>query len=223
MKKMMLIIALTALGFVSQALALDQFQLDNRIRMLASKFDAMQHSGKAVPADYLRKAKGIIILDRTKAGFIFAYQGGGGVALVKDRAGNWSPAAFLTATEASLGFQIGCEQNFYVILLMNTNATQLLTDSVVELGGEAHGTGGDQTATVEGKLSAYENSVMIFDSRKGLFGGASVKGGALSPDNDANEIYYGKYLTVGDILFDHKVAPTEATKSLIEKISTYSQ
>ena len=36
------------------------------------------------PAETLRKAQGIILLDRTKAGFLFAYQGGGGVAMVKD-------------------------------------------------------------------------------------------------------------------------------------------
>ena len=85
---------------------------------------------KRIPAENLRKALGIILLDRTKAGFIFAYQGGGGLAMVKDaKSGRWSPPAFLTANEASLGVQIGGQQSFVVILLMNTNATHALTES----------------------------------------------------------------------------------------------
>ncbi len=73
---------------------------------------------KNIPPDVLHRAQGIILLDRTKAGFILAYQGGGGVAMVRDadRTKAWSPAAFVGASEASLGFQVGGEQGFYVIL-----------------------------------------------------------------------------------------------------------
>ena len=102
-------------------------------------------SDKCIPPDLLRNAQGIVLLDRTKAGFSrLAYSRRRGVALVRDPATKkWSAPAFLTANEASLGFQVGGEQAFYAILLMSTNATRVLTESVGEVGGEARGTVGN--------------------------------------------------------------------------------
>src|SRR5215831_7121211 len=109
------------------ARALDKTDLDQKAQKLLTKFDAMQaKSEKRVPADILAKAKAIILLDRTKAGFIFAYQGGGGLAMAKDKKGKWSPIAFLKADEASLGFQIGGQQSFLVILLMTEESAKTL-------------------------------------------------------------------------------------------------
>ena len=77
-----LTLGLLLLGLATSALALDKADLDHRIRKLTAKFESMQSNPeKRVPADVLRQAKGVILLDRTKAGFIFAYQGGSGVAL----------------------------------------------------------------------------------------------------------------------------------------------
>src|ERR1044071_9535183 len=136
------IVGLFALGFAVSAFALDKTELDNRIRTLTAKFEALQQKpDKRIPAETLAKAKGIVLLDRTKAGFIFAYQGGGGVAMVKNgNSDKWSPAAFLSANEASLGFQVGGQHSFIVILFMNTNSTRLLTEPNVQFGGEARGT-----------------------------------------------------------------------------------
>ena len=221
MKKIVMLFALTLAGALSLCAAPTKADLDGRIRKWTAKFDSMQQSDKRVPADKLRKAQGIILLDRTKAGFIFAYQGGGGVAMVKDSHGDWSPVALLSATEASLGLQIGGEQNFFVILLMTTNATQKLTDSIIDFGGEARGTGGDQSSGVEGDVN-HEDAILIYSDRKGLYGGVSVKGGAISPDQDANEIYYGAYVTMQDILFSKKLKPTVPATELADKIKTYS-
>src|SRR5437773_9252357 len=112
---------LLLLGVASATLATDKAELDYRIRKLTAKFEAMQAKpDKAIPPETLLQAQGIILLDRTKAGFIFAYQGGAGVALVKQPGTDrWSPAAFVAANEGSLGFQVGGQQSFIVILLMH--------------------------------------------------------------------------------------------------------
>ena len=143
-------------------------ELDNRILTLTEKFESFQHlPDKRIPPATLRKARGIILLDRTKAGFVFAYQGGGGVAMVRDANSNqWSPVAFLDANEASLGFQIGGEQHFYIVLLMTTNSTGMLLDQKFDLGGEARGTAGDNSTGVEA-APPVEPSVLVYDDRQG--------------------------------------------------------
>ncbi len=219
-----LAIGLILLGSVSSTLGVEKAELDRRIRMLTAKFEALQHKpDKSIPAEQLRKAQGIVLLDRTKAGFVFAFQGGGGVALVKDAKSQWSPVAFLDAHEASLGFQVGGEHSFFVILFLSTNATQLLTEPNITFGGEARGTAGDASTGAEGNVSPLELSVLVYDDRRGLYGGAAIKGGAITPDDDANHLYYGQFVTMKEILFEKKVKPTESATELAAKITEYSK
>jgi lipid-binding SYLF domain-containing protein len=158
-------------------------------------------------------------MERTKAGFIFAYQGGSGVALVKDaKSQQWGPAAFLKASEASLGFLAGGQQSFLVILFMSPEAAKLLGKPTVDFGGEARGTAGDASAGAEGTISNQERPVLVYDDRRGLYGGASIKGGSVAPDEKANLIYYGQALMSKEILFDNKVKPTAAAVELAGKI-----
>jgi lipid-binding SYLF domain-containing protein len=208
------------------ALALDQAELGKRIRTLTIKFEEIQAKpDKRIPAENLRKAQGIILLDRTKAGFIFAYQGGAGLAMVKDaKSGNWSSPSFLTANEASLGFQIGGQQSFIAVLLMNTNATRALSESSFNFGGEASGTAGNTSGKAEGTLTDDQKQLMlVYSDSTGLYGGAAIKGGVLSSDTEANIAYYGESLTPKQILFDRKGTPSEAATSLMQKITQASK
>jgi len=222
----LLITGLLLLGLAGSAGAIGKADLDQRIRMLTAKFQEMQAKpDKRIPAENLRKAKGVILLDRTKAGFIFAYQGGGGLAMVKDaKTGGWSPPVFLSANQASLGFQIGGKQSFVVILLMNTNATRMLTEPTYDFGGEASGTAGNSSGKAEGTIpSDYEPFIIVYTDATGLYGGAAIKGGALAPDADADVAYYGDSLTPKEILFDRKGKPTEAATTLAEKLTQASK
>jgi SH3 domain-containing YSC84-like protein 1 len=207
------------------ACAAEKWELDNRIRLLSSKFDALEHKpDKMVPPDVLRQARGIVLLDRTKAGVVFAYQGGAGVSLARDpQTGRWSPVAFVRANEASFGAQIGAEQNFIVILLMTTNANRYLTEPSFEFGGEARGTAGNATAGAGGTVSSQERPVLFYDDRAGLYGGAAIKGGAFSPDEDANRTYYDRFVTMKDILFDRVVKPSQSALDLAASLDAYSR
>lgn len=201
--------------------AVDRGDLDRRVQKHASKFEALMLKNP-IPADVLKKAKGIVLLDRTKAGVVFAFQGGSGVAMVRDKAGQWGPVAFLKATEASLGVQIGGQQSFHVMLLMNDDATRMLTNPTFEFGGEARGTAGDSSAGAEDTVKTAEQSVLIYDQRSGLFGGAAVKGGALEPDTEANQVYYSDFLSVKEILFDKRPEPSKMATKLSALIEEYA-
>jgi SH3 domain-containing YSC84-like protein 1 len=217
--------ALLVFGLTLTAFAVDKVELDERIKLLTSKLETLQaKADRCIPAETLRKAQGIVLLDRAKGGFIFAYEGGGGAAMVRDpRSGNWSPVAFMRSDEASLGVQIGGEKSFCVILLMNTNATRLLTEANFAFSGEARGTAGNDSSGEEGKFTQPEPSMLVYGDRHGLYGGAAIKGGAVSPDDDANKVYYGRPESMQDILFDKKVKPTELSAQLAEKLKEFSK
>jgi lipid-binding SYLF domain-containing protein len=219
------LVVLIAIASARTALAVDRLELDRRVRALTDKFQILQSQpGKCVPPDILHKAEGLVLLDRTKAGFLFAYQGGGGVVVTRDpKTRAWSPVAFVSANEASLGFQIGGEQNFFVIVLMNTNATRLLTESRFDFAGEARGTAGDVSSGAEGVLDKADQPLWVYEDRKGLYGGVSLKAGALTPDDEANRVYYEQIVTMNDILFDRKVKPTQSSQDLAAKIMAYSR
>ncbi len=221
-----LMTALLLLGLAVPVRAIDKAALEKRIRTITSKFDLMQAKpDKRIPADKLRKAEGIVFLDRTKAGFLFAFEGGGGLAMLKDtKSGRWSAPSFMRANEASLGLQIGGQQSFMVILLMNTNATRALTDSSFKFGGEASGTAGNSSGKAEGTVSDdIQQLMLVYSDTEGLYGGVAVKGGDLSPDPEANIAYYGESLTPKEILLDKKVKPSESATALAQKITQFSK
>jgi lipid-binding SYLF domain-containing protein len=221
-----LITVLFLLGLTAPARAVDKADLDKLIRRITTKFQIMQaKSDKRIPAEKLRDAKGIILMDRTKAGFLFAFESGGGLAMVKDaKSGSWSAPAFMRANEASLGLQIGGQQSFVVILLMNTNASHAVADSSINFGGEASGTAGNAAGKADGTVPSDTGQVvMVYSDSTGLYGGVSIKGGDLSPDTEANVTYYGPSLTPKEILFEQKVKPSDTATALAQQISQFSK
>ena len=221
----MLVSGLVLLNAVCFSFAANHADLDARIRKLTWKLEEMQAKpDKRIPPEMLRQAQGVILLDRTKAGFLFAYQGGAGVALLRDPVSRqWSAPVFVKANEASLGFQIGGQQSFVVILLMNTNAAQLLLQPNFRFGGEAGGTAGNASGGVEGSIATAEPLVAVYTDRAGLFGGAALKGDSLSTDNEADVAYYDRYLSGPEILFERKVRPSPAAQQLIGGIEQFSK
>jgi lipid-binding SYLF domain-containing protein len=205
------------LGLATPALAQSKSELDNRVRKLMSQFDSLQSNPEArIPAEILKKAMGVIVMDRTKGGFIFGYSQGFGVAMVKNK-DEWSPFSFMSSHQASFGAQVGGKSTFCVILLMNKAARDQLTDPKVNFGGGAGGTGGSSSGGV-GKSFTEESPVLIFGESKGVYGGAVVKGGSVSADDKANEKYYGRFYSIKDILFEKKVKTSETAAEFAKRL-----
>ena len=93
----------------------------------------------------------------------------------------------------------------------------------IKFGGEASGTAGNTSGGAESTISSVEQPVLAYSDTAGLYGGAAIKGGAISPDTDADLAYYAQPLTAKEILFDNKVKPTEAAAELAQKITQYSK
>jgi lipid-binding SYLF domain-containing protein len=212
-----LVPTILTLGLAATACAQSQSELDNRVRKLMAQFDALQADSEArIPAEKLKQAKGVILMERTKGGFIVGYEKGFGVAMVKGD-GGWSPFAFMTSHEGSFGAQIGGKSSFTVILLMTDAARNRLVNPKVNFGGEAAGTGGSSTGGV-GENFTDVPPVLVFGQAKGLYGGAVVKGGSVDADDKANKRYYGQFRSIKDILFDGKVEASETARALGNKL-----
>jgi lipid-binding SYLF domain-containing protein len=216
------VLSLLLIAGTSSALALDKAQLERRIQQLTAKFEALQSKpDKAIPAETLREAHGIILLERTKAGFVFGYEGGDGITMIKDAdTGEWSAPAFLRAREASLGFQAGRQQLFVVILLMNDAVTHALSDPTFKLSDESsQDSDNGNTNSVSRSVLKTKSCLKVFGDRHGAFGGVATKSGAIIPDSEANRIYYGKSVNMEEILVDHKVTPSEAASGLLQRLT----
>ena len=201
-------LGLVVLIWSSSAQAQTKSELDTRVRKLRAQFEALQSDPQArIPADKLQQAKGVIVMDRTKGGFIFGYEKGSGIAMVKSN-GNWSAFSFMSSHEGSFGAQIGGKTSFAVILLMNEAARDRLINPKVDFGGEAGGTGGSSQDGV-GESFTDQPPVIVYGTSKGLYGGATLKGGSVAADDKDNEKYYGQYYSSKEILFDKKVEPSE--------------
>ncbi len=220
-----LIGALVAAHLASAGFAMDRAELDYRIRKLTFKFEEMQSKpDRRIPAQDLRNAKGIILLDRTKAGFLFAYQGGSGIVMVRDsQTGGWSAPAFVTASEASLGFQAGGQQSFVAVLLMSTNAVERLAQGVFDFGGDASGTAGSDNVGTGTTFSTTEPPALVYNDTAGLYGGVSIHGDSLAPDSRADAAYYRQFVTMPDILFGNKAQPSLAAKELSQKLDEFAR
>jgi lipid-binding SYLF domain-containing protein len=211
------ILTVLFLGLAASTFAQSKSELDDRVRKLMAHFDSLQANAEArIPADKLKKATGVIVMDRTKGGLIFGYEQGFGVAMVKTK-GEWSPFSFMNSHEGSFGAQIGGKSTYCVILLMNEAARDRLVASKVDWGGEAGGTGGSSTGGV-GDNFTQEPPTLVFGESKGLYGGATIKGGSVAADDKANQKYYGQFYSIKDILFDNKVKASETATDFAEKL-----
>jgi SH3 domain-containing YSC84-like protein 1 len=218
-------IVLLVAVLVLTTVAASKNQLDSRVRDLADYFSSVQNDpSKAVPAEILSKAEGLVIMRNYKAGFIVGVSGGRGVAIVKNKAtGSWGPVAFLKAGEGSFGFQAGAQRSDMILVLMNKDALSLLTNPNLKLGVDIRATVGPKSAGDQANLKTDDTPVLVYGDTRGLFGGAAIETGGLFPDQGDNEDYYGQKLSTSDILTGGKVEPTPAAKQLAEKIDQFAR
>ena len=135
----------------------------------------------------------------------------------------WSAPGFIEANTASVGPQAGGEQSFVVVVLTTTNSAQALTQPNFAPGGEAGATAGYSSGSVQSSAAPVAKDAKFYSDRNGFFGGAAMKFGGISPDDNANTLYYGKSVTMADVLFNHEVTRTPAGDQLTQAIHDHSK
>lgn len=179
----------------------------------------------AIPADILRRAKGVVIVNQFQAGFILGIKDGYAVALVRRPNGRWSVPAFLRAGELSFGFQIGGQSINAVYLLMDDAAVRLLFKNRFNFGAEAHAVAGIRSADRESvtKPIPGDANVYVYSTNEGLYVGAAIKTGYMSPHEDANRLFYNTNDRMPELLFSDWVTPPKEANYLINYVTKLTQ
>lgn len=154
----------------------------------------------------LRQAKAVVVVpELIKAGLIIGGEGGSGVLLARNREGRWSAPAFYKLGAASVGLQIGAQVSEVVLLVMNNRALDKLLQDRVTLGGDVSVAAGHTGSSLEARTTTNVGAdIYAFARNKGLFGGLTLEGGWLVPNQDANRAYYGGGANAHDIVIDQK-------------------
>ena len=155
----------------------------------------------------LDRAKAIIIVpDMFKAGFIIGGQFGNGVMLTHTDAGGWGPVAFLKMGAGSVGLQIGASVSKVVLVVMTEGGLDAILRNKVTLGGEASVAAGPIGAGVAAQTTTDIGAdVYAYTKAQGLFVGASFEGAVIEPDGKRNAEYYGRSVSLRDILINRVV------------------
>ncbi len=198
----------------------DKTTLEKRIiRSCESLDNVMGGKGGPIPSSIMDKAQGIIILREYGAGFWFGGKGGLGLAMERSRNGQWGPPAFLKIGEGSFGLQIGVQRLDLVFLFMNRESLRVFEKPKFRLGVDAAAAAGPLGANAEAKAGA---PILVYTDTQGLYAGASFEGAILLPDPDANEAFYGKGITLPQILAGQGVRSPGVAQSLKERLDNIS-
>src|SRR5436305_7968850 len=152
---------------------------------------------KAIPRELLEGAEAVAVCPGVlKAAFVVGGRKGDCVISRRTQKRQWGAPVFYNLTGGSFGAQIGAAKTDYVLLFMNGDALGGLMKDKFELGGEAEATAGPvgraAGASTNPRLSA---GILSYSRSRGLFAGLSLKGVAITPDNNLNEAFYGKKAT----------------------------
>ena len=179
----------------------------------------------AIPADILRRARGLIIVNQFQAGFFLGIKDGYGVAMVRRPNGQWSVPAFLKAGDISFGFQFGARSLNTIMVLLDDNTARLLFKSRLNFGTDARAVAGIRAAEREYVTKPLPDgaNVLVYANQEGLMAGVALKTGFLSPDNAANEAFYNAKHRMPELLYSDWVTPPAEAKYLMDYVTSITR
>lgn len=180
--------------------------------------DKKQGSVDPIPAVALQAAKGVAILEITKAGLVVGGTGGDGIVVLKESGvlpwgSKWTAPIPIGFGGGSFGAQIGFSTSRMIVLLNSDQAVRTFTSpGKLAWNAAASGTAGADTETeqVGGLLSDID--VKIYKESGGLYGGATFGGATLRIQEDRIKIAYGPTIFIRDIVAGKVPAPEFASR-----------
>lgn len=167
---------------------------------------------KGIPRHLLDRAECVVVFPSvTKAAFVVGGEFGRGVATCRKGTTMGAPALF-TLASGSVGWQVGGEQTDFVLLVMDKNGMDQLLKDEFKIGGDASVAAGPVGRNAEASTNLTLGSQMLSWSRsRGLFAGASLEGGVMKPNKEANRRLYGHDMSAREILEGNASVPQAAS------------
>ena len=166
----------------------------------------------AIPDRLLERAQGIAVFPGVlKGAFIFGGQGGSGLVLVRDAAGNWSAPSFIRLAGGSVGFQIGVQSADVILVFTTRKGIEGMSGGKVTIGTDVSGAIGPVGRQMSGSTDlGFNAEVYSYSRAKGLFAGVALDGTSMNIDHSANAAYYGQSDVLASDIFAGKLTAIPA-------------
>ncbi|MGO9642372.1 MAG: lipid-binding SYLF domain-containing protein [Candidatus Acidiferrales bacterium] len=180
-----------------------------------------------IPENLLNKAECVAVFPSViKGAVIVGGTYGRGAMLCRSGEhfnGPWGAPSMMRLEGGSFGAQIGGQATDLVLLIMNDRGAKAILHNKVKLGADASAAAGpvgrDTEADTDPSMRA---EILSYSRARGLFAGLALEGSTVRPDDDANQIVYGKAVTAEEIVLEGKVSVTPSGQRLVSLLEKHS-
>jgi SH3 domain-containing YSC84-like protein 1 len=200
---------IAAIGLASPAFAaVTHAKLDQKLKDATAVYQELFSTpDRGVPEALVKDCHCIAVIPHVlKGALVYGARYGTGVMSCRVAGGAWSRPSFVSLTGGSWGLQVGGESSDLVVFFMNERgARSLMTSSKITLGGQASVAAGPFGRSTEASTDLKLNAeIYTYAKSKGLFAGLSLAGARLAEDRKSNTVYYGRSVSVKQLLFEAK-------------------
>jgi SH3 domain-containing YSC84-like protein 1 len=223
----MALLGLTALLNSSSARADDKDKVESRLGNSGMVMKEILDIPDDIPQSLLDKAECVIVMPSVlKAAFIVGGSYGKGAMTCRSGDnfnGPWGAPTMMRLEGGSFGFQLGGQATDFVLLVMNARGASAILNSKVKLGADASAAAGPKGRDAEADTDVTMRAeVLTYSRARGLFAGVSLEGSTLRPDNDDNELLYGRKIEAKEIALHGAVPIPASAKTLISTLNQHS-
>lgn len=175
---------------------------------------------KKIPAEVIRKAKGLAIFTTMRTGLWVSGAGGSGILVARTSTGEWSPPSGIMLHTAGLGFLVGVDIYDCVVVINNAKALEAFTKIRCTLGGEISAVAGPVGVggVLETEIHKRQAPVWNYLKSRGFYAGVQIDGTVIIERTDENERFYGERIGVADILAGKARHPPYEVRTLMATI-----
>ena len=188
--------------------------INNSVTVLKNYFTNSEWEGVK---NMVGAAKALVIAPSFKSGsLILGYEKGTALLLVR-KGEDWSDPAFISLSEASIGFQAGAKESEVLMLILTRAATEKFIKGVGEISGSGGFALGNLGAGASGSGSLSGGvEILTVETSSGLALGSSLASMDVTPNNDLNSAAYGEAKDFKAILSDSgKLSEAKALRLML--------
>jgi lipid-binding SYLF domain-containing protein len=171
----------------------------------------------------MKNAKGVLVIPRLlKAGFFLGVEGGNGVLLARNEAGEWSYPAFFSLNALSFGLQIGGQAAEVVFVIRNDKGLDAVINDKVKLGLDGSVSAGTYGRGVEGSTTlGLGVDILAFSKSMGAFAGAALEGAVIQERLDFNRKYYRTHIATAHGILVNRTHSNQQADTLRQTLAGY--